>query len=186
MAESISVSSSIATRYATALFELALEENRIEVLFEEIEKIRELLEEGDAFKVLIISPIYSRDDVANAVDAIAERIGLGRLMKNTLALMASKRRLFALPIMLDKLEAMLDKYQGIVSAEIVTAHELSEDEIITLKETLREASGQDVRFNVRVDKSLIGGISARLGSRLVDATVRTKLENLKNSLREVE
>ena len=185
MTESVSVSSGIASRYAAALFDLTLEEGEIDALSSDISTVRGVLAAGDDFKSLIFSPIYSRDEMAAAVDAVAERTGLGQLMRNTLALMASKRRLFVLPVMLDRLESLLDEHRGVVTAEIVAAKVLSEAELSALKETLRGASGKDVRFQIRVDESLIGGISARLGSRLVDATVKTKLANLKNTLREV-
>ncbi len=186
MTESVSVSSGIASRYAAALFELVLEENLIDELFSDIVSVREVLAAGGGFDSLIASPIYSRQEMAAAVEAVAARIGLGRLMRNTLALMASKRRLFVLPAMLDRLETMLDEHRGVVTAEIAAARELNESESAALKTALRGACGKDVRFEIRVDESLIGGVSARLGSRLVDATVKAKLANLKNALREVE
>lgn len=186
MAESVSVSTGIAVRYATALFDLALEENQIQVLSNDILTVQELLDKGGSFNSMIISPIYSREDMAAAVKAIAERVGLGQFMKNTLSLMASNRRLFTLPMMLDKLVSLLDNYHGIVTAEIISSHELNENEMNSLVETLRGASGKDIRLDIKVDESLIGGISARLGSRLVDATVKTKLTNLKNKLSEVK
>lgn len=185
MSESVSITSGIASRYAAALFELTAEAGEIDVLDDDIAGVRAVLAAGDDFRTLINSPIYSREEMAAAAAAIAERIGLSGLTRNTLALMASKRRLFALPAMLDALEALLDERRGVVSAEIVAAHALSEDELATLKDTLRGAVGKDVRFDVRVDETLIGGVSARLGSKLVDATVKTRLSNLKNALREV-
>lgn len=186
MTESVSVSSGIASRYATALFELSLEENDINSISSDIAALREVDDAGDEFNALITSPIYSRDEMSAAISAIAMRVGLSQLMCNTLALMAAKRRLFVLPIMLDQLEAMVDDHRGVVTAEIVVAKELSEEELASLKDTLRGSSGKDVRFAVKIDESLIGGISARLGSRLVDASIKTKLANLKNALREVQ
>ena len=185
MSESVSVTSGIAARYAAALFELSEEADEIDALDDDIAAVRAVLAAGEDFRTLINSPIYSREEMAAAVAAIAERIGLGGLTRNTLALMASKRRLFALPAMLDALEALLDQRRGVVSAEIVAAHALSETELARLKESLRGAVGKDVRFEVKVDETLIGGVAARLGSKLVDATVKTKLSNLKNALREV-
>lgn len=185
MSESVSVTSGIASRYAAALFELTEEAGEIDVLDDDIAGVRAALVAGDDFRTLINSPIYSREEMAAAAAAIAERLALSGLTRNTLALMASKRRLFALPAMLDALEALLDERRGVVSAEIVAAHALSEAELASLKDTLRGAVGKDVRIEIRIDESQIGGVSARLGSKLVDATVKTKLSNLKNALREV-
>ena len=185
MSESVSVTSGIASRYAAALFELTEEAGGLDVLDDDIAAVRAVLAAGDDFRTLINSPVYSREEMAAAAAAIADRIGLGDMTRNTLALMASKRRLFALPAMLDALEALLDERRGVVSAEIVAAHALSEAELTSLQETLRGAVGKDVRFEVKIDETLIGGVSARLGSKLVDATVKTKLSNLKNALREV-
>ena len=165
MSESASVTSGIAARYAAALFELTAEAGEIDALDDDIAAVRAVLAAGDDFRTLINSPIYSRGEMAAAAAAVADRVGLSSLTRSTLALMASKRRLFALPAMLDALEALLDERRGVVSAEIVAAHALSDSELASLKETLRGAVGKDVRFEVKVDETLIGGVSARLGSK---------------------
>lgn len=186
MTESVSVSSGIASRYAAALFDLAIEGGDVDMLDSNIDAVRDVLERSRDFRSLINSPIYSRDEMGAAVDKVAVKIGLGQLMRNTLGLMAEKRRLFVLPVMLDRLEALLDERRGVVTAEIVAARELSESEMKTLSDTLCSASGKVVRFKVKVDNGLIGGITARLGSKLVDASVKTKLANLKNALKEID
>ncbi|MCY3878439.1 MAG: ATP synthase F1 subunit delta [Rhodobacteraceae bacterium] len=185
MTNNVTISAGIASRYATALFELAKDSGSLDSLDSDIAVLRGILSTGGDFRALIASPIYSRDEMQSAVSAIARRAELGVLMSNTLALMASKRRLFVLPGMLDRLEALLDDHRGIITAEVVAAEELSGDELAGLKETLRRASGRDIRFEITVDAGVIGGVSAKLGSRLVDATVKTKLSNLRNALREV-
>ncbi len=184
MTESVSVSSGIASRYASALFELSLEENDIETVSKDISALRYALAVAGDLRALIKSPIVSRDEMAAAMEAIATRIGLSLLMRKTLAVMASKRRLFVLPIMLEQLETKINDHQGVVTAEIISAKELNDHELASLKESLHQASGKKVRFEVKIDESLIGGISARLGSRLVDASIKTKLTNLKNALSE--
>ena len=186
LTESVSVTSGIASRYAAALFELALDEGDIESLPNDISGVRSLLNADGGFRQLITSPVYTRSEMASAITAISKRIGLGQFMHNCVALMALKRRLFALPAMVDHLESLLDAHRRTMTAEIVAARELTAEELANLQDVLRDVSGKNVRFEVRVDTSLIGGIAARLGSRLVDSTVKTKLKNLKNALKEAE
>ncbi len=186
LSDNISMTSGIASRYAAALFELFLESSALDSLEADIAAMRDALAVSEDLRTLIKSPVYSRGDMADAIDAVAEKVGLSALTRNTLALMASKRRLFVVSAMLDCLEDHLDSHRGVVTAEITAAHELSQAELTSLKDALRTAAGQDVRFSVNVDNRLIGGLSARLGSKLVDATIRTKLTNLKSALREVE
>ena len=155
------------------------------MLLSDIDSVRALIEESEDFRTTLVSPIYPREEMTSAVIALGGRIGLGILMRNTLSLMASKRRLFALPALLEQLKVLIDADRGVVKAEVVSASELDPEDAERLRRVLGERVGHDVEIDFKVDESLIGGISVRLGSRLVDASVRTRLGHLKNALQEV-
>lgn len=183
MVETVSVSAGIAARYAQAAFELADEAEGLDRLASEASDLRAALEESADFRSLIRSPIHSREEMANAVAAIAARMGLGPVLANTLSLMAAKRRLFALPAMLARVDELISARKGVTRAQIVSAQELDADELARISELLRNSAGTDVEIEVSVDESLIGGLMAKLGSRMVDGTLRTRLSNLGNAMR---
>ena len=183
--DSVSISSGIAARYATALFELALEAGTMDRLESNVADLKDALAASEDFRSLISSPVHSREEMSGAVTAIAERMGLDGLVCSTLALMASKRRLFVLPAMLEGVESLLAEHRGVVQVEIVSAQELEPSESEALERMFRERLGKDVKVDISVDASLIGGLSAKIGSRLVDASIRTKLARLRNLMQEV-
>ena len=185
MPENISMTLSIASRYATALFELSRESSALDRLEQDISELRRILSESNDFMTLIKSPVYARDEMSRAVGAVASRANLSDITKNTLALMAANRRLFALQALLDQLESLMDNHRGVVTAEVTSAQKLDETEIGRLKDSLGRKAGRDIKFNLSVDESLIGGLVAKLGSRMVDTSIRTKLSNLRNVMREV-
>ena len=185
MPENLSMTQGIASRYATALFELSRESDSLDQLERDIGDLRAILAESEDFRILIKSPVYSRDEMARAVAAVAETANLGGMTRNTLSLMAANRRLFALRALLDQLESLIAEHRGVVTAEVVSAQALDDDAIERLKESLGRKAGREVRFNLSVDESLVGGLVAKLGSRMVDTSIRTKLSNLRNAMREV-
>ena len=134
---------------------------------------------------LIASPVYSRDDQSRAIAGLAARMGLSAPLANGLALMAAKRRLFALPQLLKSLGALIAEEKGEMTAEVTTATELSAAQARTLAEALKKQTGKTVKLNTAVDDSLIGGMIVKLGSRMVDTSIRSKLASLKNAMKEV-
>ena len=186
MAENLSISAGIASRYSTALFELMLSEGMLEELENEIVALQTVIKDSKDLRVLIGSPIYTRDDARKGIVEIATRIGLSNLFKNTLALLATKRRLFALPLILDQLEQMISDHNGILHAEVRSAHNLSEDEIARITDALRGKAGKDIKLDIIIDPSLIGGMVVRLGSRMIDSSIKSKLMNMKYAMQEVE
>lgn len=186
MAENLSISAGISSRYSTALFELMLEEGMLEVLEREIVALQQVIKDSEDLRVLIASPIYTRDDARRGIVEIATRMGLSNLFTNTLALLATKRRLFALPLILEQLEKMISEHKGIVPAEILSAHELSDDELDKITEALKQKAGKDIKLEVKFDPSLIGGMVVRLGSRMIDSSIKSKLMNMKYAMQEVE
>ena len=185
MSEPASISSGIAQRYATALFEIAKEAKSVPGLEADIDTLEAALAESGDFRDLIASPIYSREAQGNAIAALAGKMGLGDMTANTLKLMAAKRRLFVLPQMIRNLQALIAEEKGEISAEVVSAQPLSDAQKEKLSAALKANAGKDVTLNASVDESLIGGLIVKLGSKMIDTSIRTKLGALQNTMKEV-
>ena len=185
MSESASISSGIAARYASAVFDLAKEAKELGPLEKDIDALDAAVRDSADFRDLIHSPIYSRDAQGRAVGAIAAKMGLSATVTNTLKLMASKRRLFVLPQLITALRARIADEKGEVSAEVRAATALSAEQQKSLAETLKSAVGKDVKMNITVDESLIGGLIVRVGSKMIDTSIRSKLMSLQNTMKEV-
>jgi F-type H+-transporting ATPase subunit delta len=185
VSESASITSGIAARYAKAIFDLAREANTLPALEQDLQALAETVETNAEFGDLISSPIYSREEQASSLAAIASKMGLSTLTANTLGLMAEKRRLFVLPAMIAAVKDMIAEEKGEITAEITASKALTKAQSDKLAETLKASVGKDVIVNVEVDESLIGGLIVKVGSRMIDTSIRSKLSNLQNSMKEV-
>ena len=185
VSEPASMSLSIASRYAQALFEISKEENALASLEADTDALGAALAESPALSEMIASPMVARDDQARAMAAIAAKMGLSTVMSNTLALMASKRRLFVLPQLVANLRARIAEEKGEVTADVVSASKLSAEQTKALVATLKAKIGKDVKLNTTVDESLIGGLIVKLGSTMIDTSVKAKLAALQNAMKEV-
>lgn len=185
MSETASISSGIAARYATALFDLSKEVGGLKVLEGDVDVLDAALAASADLRDLISSPIYSRDDQANAIAAIAAKAGLSALTANTLALMAGKRRLFVLPQLVADLRDRIAAEKGEVTAEVTAASVLSKDQTEKLASTLKARVGKDVKVKLAIDESLIGGLVVKLGSTMIDTSIKSKLAALQNAMKEV-
>ncbi len=185
VSDTASLTSGIAGRYATALFELAKDAGGIDGLESDIDALSAALDESAELRDLISSPIYSRADQGAAMGAIAAKMGLGSLVANTLALMASKRRLFVLPGLIKAVQGLIARERGEVTAEVRSAQALSKAQMDELAATLKKAEGKTVKIETTVDESLIGGLVVKVGSRMIDTSIRSKLNNLQNAMKEV-
>src|SRR6056297_2588335 len=185
VSESASISSGIAERYATAVFSLAQEENQIERLETDLDNLEAALADSPDFGDMLRSPVYSRAAQQAAVTAVADGMGLSDMLKNTLALMASKRRLFVLPPFVAQLREMIAAHKGEVTAEIASAQPLSDEQMTRLSDTLARQVGKRVKIETTVDESLIGGLVVKVGSRMIDTSIRAKLAALQNAMKEV-
>ncbi|GGW30790.1 ATP synthase subunit delta [Gemmobacter lanyuensis] len=185
MSEPASISSGIAARYATALFDLSKEENGLGALEKDVDLLDAALSASADLRDLISSPIYSRDDQGNAIAAIAAKSGLSALTTNTLKLMAAKRRLFVLPQLVADLRARIAAEKGEVTAEVTAAAALSQEQADKLAATLKARVGKDVKVKLAVDESLIGGLVVKLGSTMIDTSIKSKLSALQNAMKEV-
>jgi F-type H+-transporting ATPase subunit delta len=185
VSEPASISTGIAARYATAIFELAKEDNALKALESDVDALDDALKVSHDFRDLITSPIYSREQQATAVTAIAKKAGLSQIVTNTLALMAGNRRLFVLPQLVRELRARIAAEKGEVTAEVTAAKALTKAQEEKLAKTLKASVGKDVKISMAVDESLIGGLVVKVGSRMIDTSIRSKLAALQNSMKEV-
>jgi len=175
----------IAGRYATALFELALEEKKLDEMAASLSDLETLLNESEDFTRLVDSPVYSSEEQAGAVAAIAKKADIPELTANFLQLLAKNRRLFVLRGVIKAYRKLLAEHRNEVTADVTSAIALSDAQTEELKATLRAKTGRDVSLNTRVDPSILGGLIVRIGSRMVDSSIRTKLNNLKFAMKEV-
>lgn len=185
MSEPASISTGIAKRYATAVFELSKESKSLKSLEADVAALEGALTESADLRNLLVSPVYSRDQVANAITAVASKMKLSQTVSGTLGLMASKRRLFALPQVLSSLNAMLAAERGEVTAEVSSAKPLTQAQEKDLVKTLKARIGKEINLKSTVDETLIGGLVIKVGSQMIDTSIRAQLAALKNSMKEV-
>ena len=143
------------------------------------------LKDSADLRAMIASPVFSRDEQSRAVHALAGKMKLSPVMTNTLGLLAQNRRLFVLPQLLATLTAMIADAKGEVTAEVTAAAELTKAQASKLAATLTKSVGKDVKLNVAIDESLIGGLIVKVGSKMIDTSIRSKLASLQNVMKEV-
>ncbi|MEI2807046.1 F0F1 ATP synthase subunit delta [Albidovulum sp.] len=185
MSEPASISAGIAGRYATAVFELAKEAGGLAALEADVASLGQALKDSADLRGLIASPVFSRDEQGRAVTALAARMGLSPTVANTLSLMAGNRRLFVLPQLLSALDDMIAEEKGEVTAEVTAAAELTRTQAEKLAASLKKSVGKTVKLNTTVDESLIGGLIVKVGSKMIDTSIRSKLASLQNAMKEV-
>ena len=184
MSEPASISSGIAVRYATAVFDLSNDAKGVKALESDLNALSAALDGSADLSALITSPLYSRDQQGSAIGAVAKKMKLSKTMTNTLALMASKRRLFVVPQMIVALRALIADQKGEVTADVVSAKALTKAQSDKLATTLKASVGSDVIINASVDESLIGGLVVKVGSKMIDTSVKSKLNALQNTMKE--
>jgi len=177
--------SGVAGRYATALFELGLEEKALEQIETDLGRFGEALDASDDLQRLVKSPMFSTEEQGRALGAILDELKIEGLTKNFLLLVSKNRRLFATPDMIRAYRAMLAEHRGEMSATVTAASKLTNTQVTALKQALKAALGKDVMLEQLVDPSLIGGLMIKVGSRMIDTSIRTKLNSLKHAMKEV-
>jgi F-type H+-transporting ATPase subunit delta len=185
VAEPASISTGIAGRYASAVFDLSKDDNALMTLEADVDALDAALTESDDFRTLIASPLYSREAQSRAVGAIAAKMGLSVTVSHLLSLLAQKRRLFVLPHLLTSLRAKLAAEKGEVTAEVASAKALTKTQSDRLAKTLSAKVGSDVKIKATVDESLIGGLVVKVGSKMIDTSIASKLKALQNTMKEV-
>ena len=176
--------SGVALRYASALFDLAREENALDTVDADVTSLRTMLTESADLSRLVASPIFSADDQIKAMSAVMEKAEISGLTANFVKLAARNRRLFALPGMLRAFHELLAAHRGETIAVITSAEPLSDTQMTALKEALAEKAGGTIKLETHVDPSLIGGLIVRLGSQMIDTSVRTRLQGLRAAMKE--
>ena len=177
--------SGLAERYAAALFDLADERRILDEGATNLRELRAMLHASGDFQRLIRSPVLSRDEQAKVIGMVAERAGLSPLVRDFLAVVARNRRLFAVPAMIEAFLAKLAARRGEVTAEVFAAQPLSEAQLGALNEQLRRSIDSRVSVDVRVDPGLIGGLVVKLGSRMVDGSIKSKLQRLQLAMKSI-
>ena len=180
-----SITSGIASRYARALFELGREQGALEKIEVNLEDLGSALEESDDLSNLINSPIYNREQQSAAILGVAEKLDLSDVLKNTLGLMASKRRLFVLPAMIKQLNAMIAAQKNEVSADVISAKALTKAQTSRLSKVISSSVGKNVKINTTIDEGLVGGLTVKVGSKMIDTSIRSKLNSLQKVMKEV-
>ena len=176
---------SVAGRYAAALFEIAKDGKQLDRIEGEVKSFLASLDESADLRRLVRSPVISADDQAKALGAVLEKMGASPLTVNFFKLIARNRRLFAVADMLRNFRTLAARERGEVSAEVASAHALSTEQMNALTDALRVQVGKDVQVNTRVDPNLLGGLIVKVGSRMIDSSLRTKLNNLKVAMKGV-
>jgi len=179
------IASGVSGRYATALFELAKEHGALDAVENDLNSLSEALAVSADLRAMISSPLYSRDQQGAAISALAASMNFGALAANTLKLMASKGRLNFAPGLIADFNSLLAAERGQITAEVISAVPLTGPQTTALKKKIRAAVGKDVTLTVDVDESLLGGLVVKVGSRMIDTSIRSKLASLQTVMKEV-
>jgi F-type H+-transporting ATPase subunit delta len=174
----------MAGRYATALFDLARETDAIDAVKADLERFDALMAESADLKRLVRSPVFSADEQSQALSAVLERAGIGGLAAKFLKLVTANRRLFAVRDMVRGYRKLVALAKGEATAEVTVAEELKDEHLDALRAALKSVSGKDVDLAIKIDPAIIGGLVVKLGSRMVDTSLRTKLNAIRHAMKE--
>ncbi|GLR46640.1 F0F1 ATP synthase subunit delta [Sphingomonas astaxanthinifaciens] len=177
------IRASLAGRYASALFDLARDERQIEAVSQSLATLKTALGESADLKALVSSPLVGRTAAAQALGATAASLGLDKLTTNFLAVLAKNGRLGQLAGIIRLFEQLAADHRGETTAEVVSARPLDDDQLAALKAQLGARVGRDIRIDARVDPAILGGLVVRLGSQMIDASIRTKLNSLATAMK---
>ncbi len=175
--------SGLAGRYATALYDLADESSALDSTLDDLTRLQAMIDDSADLRWLITSPVIARDDQGRAIAAVAVRAELADLTCRFVALVAANRRLFALQDMIRAFRAILGHRRGEVTAEVTSASPLSDAQSAAIADALRASVGSKVSIEAWVDPELLGGLVVKVGSRMVDSSLRTKLQKLQFALK---
>jgi F-type H+-transporting ATPase subunit delta len=170
-------------RYASALFELAKEQDATAQVEADLVSFENMLSESEDLRRLVASPVFAADDQANALAAVLDKAGIEGLTANFFQVIARNRRLFAVPQMITIFKALAAESRGEVTADVTSAQPLSEQQAAELAETLTSSVGKNVKLDVHVDPAILGGLIIKIGSRMIDSSLRTKLTAMKVGLK---
>jgi F-type H+-transporting ATPase subunit delta len=175
----------MAGRYANALFELALEEHAIDTVKADLDRFDALIAESPDLRRLVRSPVFTAGQQTKALSAVLDKAEIGGLAARFLKVVSSNRRLFAAPDMVRGFRALVALYKGETQATVTVAEKPTEAHLAAIKDALKAVTKKDVQVEVKVDPSIIGGLIVKLGSRMIDTSLRTKLNAIKHAMKEV-
>lgn len=185
MADHEPIISGMAGRYATALFELAQEAKSIDVVKADLGRFTGLLEGSEDLVRLVRSPVFTAEEQTKAVEAILAKAKIGGLAGKFISTVASNRRLFAVGQMIAGFNALVARAKGETRAEVTVAEKLEEKHLATIKEAIAASGQKNVTLDVKIDPSILGGLKVKIGSRMIDASLKTKLNSIRNAMKEV-
>jgi F-type H+-transporting ATPase subunit delta len=177
--------SGAAGRYATALFELALEEGQLDAVETSLQTFRTALDESADLQRLVTSPAFTAETQAKALKVIFRVLKLGPLTENFLQLLVKNRRLYTVRNIIKGFQALTAAHRGEVTAEVISAAPLTQDQMQRISASIRDGLGKTARIDARVDPSLLGGLIVKVGSRMIDTSLKTRLNALKSAMKEV-
>lgn len=185
VAQGGSILSGVSGRYASALFELAQETNAVDEVGKALDAFGTLIDASPDLQSLVRNPVFTADEQSAAVKALLQKAGIGGLAANFIGLVAAKRRLFALPGMIAAYRQFVADARGVLRAEVRVAEQPSPAQMQNIAAALKEAAGKEVVVDLKVDPSLIGGLIVKMGSKMVDASLKTKLNSIRLAMKEV-
>ncbi len=177
------IQASLSGRYATALFELARDAKNLAEVEASLARVQAALDESSDFKTLTTSPLISRAEAGKAVAATAAALGLDGTTTKFLGVLAENRRLAVLPAIIRDFRALAADFRGETTAQVVSAHPLDADQVEALKAQLRTRVGRDVIVDLSVDPSLLGGLVVKIGSQMIDSSIKTRLNSLAHAMK---
>ena len=183
MDHSSGIRASLAGRYATALFALAEENSSIDAVQTSLGTLRSALIESDDLRALTSSPVVSRDDAGKAIAATAKALGLDKLTTNVLGVLAANRRLDQIQAVIRAFSTLASDHRGEITAEVTSAHPLDDKQIDALKAQLKQRVGSDVSVSTAVDSSILGGLVVKIGSQMIDSSIKTRLNTLSQAMK---
>jgi F-type H+-transporting ATPase subunit delta len=186
VASDTSLAAGLAGRYATALYELADEAKQLDAVAADLARIRAMIDESEELRRMISSPLISREQQAKSIDALVAQAGIGDITRRFVRIVANNRRLFALRSVIEVFNRMLAEHRGELTAEVTSAKPLSPQQAEAVNVALRGAVGRKVSMDLKVDPKLLGGLRVKVSSRLVDASLASKLQRLQLAMKGFE
>lgn len=177
------IQASLAGRYAIALFELARDEKQIDTVASSLATLRRALVESDDFRALLNSPLLGREEQARAVGAVIGQLGVDTLTGNFVGVLAQNRRLSKLADVIRAFNLLAARHRGEITAEVTSARPLADDQVEAIKQHLRARMGRDITVDLSVDPAILGGLVVKVGSQMIDSSIRTKLNTLAHAMK---
>jgi len=177
------IQASLAGRYAIALFELARDRRQLEAVGTSLATVRRTLDESDDFRTLATSPLIGRKDSVRAVEGAAEAMRLDTLTSNFLAVLAQNGRLSQLAAVIRAFNLLWARHRGEITAEVTSARPLDDDQLDAIRANLRDRMGRDIAVEAQIDPAILGGLVVKVGSQMIDGSIRTKLDTLAKAMK---